>query len=272
MDYYQDKIALITGAASGIGRALSRAIARRGATVVCADIDLDGAKATVSLIKRDNGSAEAVGIDVTHESEVTRVVEEAAARHGRLDLMFNNAGIGIGGEFRDMTTDHWRRIVEVNLWGVIYGTTAAYRVMRRQRFGAIVNTASMAGLVPVPALTAYATTKHAVVGLSVSLAPEAADLGIRIHVVCPGGIDTPIFQKTPILGNGDWDALKKFPFLMDVDKAAEKILAGVRRKKAIIVFPRSSALVWYLYRLRPSSVFPFSLRMVREFRKARIGD
>jgi short-subunit dehydrogenase len=186
--------------------------------------------------------------------------------------MFNNAGIGIGGEFRDMTTDHWRRIVEVNLWGVIYGTMAAYRVMRRQRSGSIVNTASMAGLVPVPALSSYAATKHAVVGLSVSLAPEAADLGVRVHVVCPGGIDTPIFDRSEILGNGDWDSLMKIPFIMNVDKAAEKILSGVRKKKAIIVFPFSSVLLWHLYRLLPAAVAPFSLKMVREFRKVRKDD
>jgi len=272
MDYYQNKVALVTGGASGIGSALVKALSRRGATVVCADINIDGAHETVSAVRRDGGSAEAVRLDVTREEEVNCLVDETAAKHGRIDFMFNNAGIGIGGEFRDMTTEHWRRIIQVNLWGVIYGTTAAYRVMRRQRFGSIVNTASMAGLVPVPALSAYATTKHAVVGLSVSLLPEAKDLGVRIHVVCPGGIDTPIFTKAEILGNGDWDSVKKIPFVMDVDKAAARIIKGVRKNKAIIVFPLSSVLVWHLYRLMPDAVFPLSTMMARKFRKARRDD
>jgi len=272
MDYYHGKVALVTGSASGLGRALAGSLCRRGATVVCADIDMDGAEKTVSLVGQSGGAAEAVRLDVTREDEVNRIVDETAARHGRLDLMFNNAGVGVGGEFRDMTTDHWRRIVEVNLWGVIYGTAAAYRVMRRQGFGAIVNTASMAGLVPVPALSAYATTKHAIVGLSVSLAPEATDLGVRVHVVCPGGIKTPLFENVEVLGLRDKNALMNFPFLMDVDKAAAKILLGVKKNRRVIVFPASSTLLWYVYRLFPAAVAPFSLKMIREFRKARHDD
>ncbi len=198
MDFYRNKIALVTGGASGIGRALTETLCRRGATVVCADVNIEGARETVSLIGREPGSAEAAYLDVTREDEVNRIVDETVARHGRLDFMFNNAGIGIGGEFRDMTTDHWRRIVQVNLWGTIYGTTAAYRAMTKQGSGSIVNMASIAGLLPVPTLAAYSTVKHAVVGLSISIRPEAADFGVRINVVCPGAVDTGLFKTTPI--------------------------------------------------------------------------
>ena len=269
MDFYRNKIALVTGGASGIGRALTKTLCRRGATVVCADINVDGARKTVSSIGRDRGSPQAAYLDVTREDEVNRIVDETVARHGRLDFMFNNAGIGIGGEFRDMTTDHWRRIVQVNLWGTIYGTTAAYRAMTTQGSGSIVNMASIAGLLPVPTLAAYATVKHAVVGLSISIRPEAADFGVQINVVCPGAVDTGLFKTTPILGADKQELLERFPFVMSVEQAVPKILRGVRRNKAVIVFPLSNSLLWRFYRLWPTAVAPLSLRMVRDFRKFR---
>jgi short-subunit dehydrogenase len=107
--------------------------------------------------------------------------------------MLNNAGIALGGEVRDMDLEHWRRILDVNLWGVIHGTTAAYQVMVKQGFGHIVNTASLGGLIPEPMATAYATTKHAVVGLSTSLRAEAAELRVKVSVVCPGFVQTRTF-------------------------------------------------------------------------------
>ncbi len=267
MEYYRNKVALVTGGASGIGRALTQTLCRRGATVVCADIDAGTAKQTVSSAGRHRGSAQAANLDVTREDEVNRIVDETVARYGRLDFMFNNAGIGIGGEFRDMTTDHWRRIIEVNLWSTIYGTAAAYRVMIKQGFGSIVNMASIAGLLPVPTLAAYATVKHAVVGLSTSIRPEAADFGVRVIVVCPGAVDTGLFKTTPILGADRGALLERFPFVMDVGQAAPRILRGVRRNKALIVFPLSNTLLWRFYRLWPAAVAPLSLKMVRDFRK-----
>jgi NAD(P)-dependent dehydrogenase (short-subunit alcohol dehydrogenase family) len=269
MDYYRNKIALVTGGASGIGRELTRALARRGARVVCADINDDGARQTVACLDSDRGSARAAHLDVTREGEVNRLVDETVTRYGRLDLMFNNAGIGIGGEFRDMTTSHWHSIVEVNLWGTIYGTAAAYRVMIKQGSGSIVNMASIAGLLPVPTLAAYATVKHAVVGLSTSIRPEAADFGVRVIAVCPGAVNTGLFKTTPILGADKEDLLERFPFVMDVQKVVPKILHGVRKNRALIVFPLSNTLLWRFYRLWPAAVAPLSLKMVRNFRRFR---
>jgi NAD(P)-dependent dehydrogenase (short-subunit alcohol dehydrogenase family) len=269
MDYYRNKIALVTGGASGIGRELTRALCRRGATVVCADINVNGARQTVASVDRDRGSAHAVYLDVTREHEVNRIVDETVTRYGRLDCMFNNAGIGIGGEFRDMTTSHWLSIIQVNLWGTIYGTAAAYRVMIKQGSGSIVNMASIAGLLPVPTLAAYATVKHAVVGLSTSIRPEAADLGVRVIVVCPGAVDTGLFKTTPVLGADKDDLLERFPFVMDVGRVVPKILHGVRKNRAVIVFPLSNSLLWRFYRLWPAAVAPLSLMMVRNFRKFR---
>ena len=144
------KIAIVTGGGSGIGEAVSQELARRGATVVVADINSGDAARVAEAIVRQGGRAEARQVDVSSEDAVRQMVEETAASHGRLDYLFNNAGIGIGGDARDLTSEHWRRVLGVDLFGVIYGTLAAYPIMTRQGFGHIVNTSSAAGLLPGP--------------------------------------------------------------------------------------------------------------------------
>jgi NAD(P)-dependent dehydrogenase (short-subunit alcohol dehydrogenase family) len=272
MKVFKDKIAVVTGGASGIGRALTGALCRDGATVVCADIDEKGAGRAVREIVSAGGRAMAAHLDVTRRHQVARVVGRTVREFGRLDLMFNNAGVGIVGEVRDMTADHWRRVVDVNLWGAINGTLAAYPVMIGQGAGAIVNIASIAGLLPVPALAAYAAAKHAVVGLSTSMRPEAADLGVQVSVACPGAVDTPLFRTAEILGADREELFRRFPFVMDVDRAAAKILRGVKRNKGVIVFPLSNVLLWRFYRLWPAAVAPLSLKMARQFRRLRKED
>ncbi|MBW1819679.1 MAG: SDR family oxidoreductase, partial [Deltaproteobacteria bacterium] len=199
MEYFKDKIAIVTGGASGMGRAACEQMGRHGATMVVADINHEGAKGVAESIVAAGGKARAVHLDVTQREDVINLVNETAREHGRLDLIFNNAGIGILGDERDKTLDHWKKIIDVNLLGVLHGTTAAYPLMVAQGFGQIVNMASMAGYIPSPMDAAYGTTKHAVVGLSVSLRDEAADLGVKVIAVCPGFIKTPIIFNTPIL-------------------------------------------------------------------------
>src|SRR5574341_1086121 len=186
MDYYKDKVAIVTGGASGIGRALCEDLGRRGAQIVAADINMEGAEKAVTAIISAGGRAQAARLDVTKAEDVRRLVRETASKHGRLDFMFNNAGIVSIGDSRDMDLEHWQRILDVNLMGVLYGTTAAYTLMARQGFGHIVNIASSAGLIPVPLLTPYVTTKFGVVGLSHSLRLEGVRLGVKVSVVCPG--------------------------------------------------------------------------------------
>ena len=185
-DSLEGKVAIVTGAGSGIGEAVSLELARRGARVVVADINGDGAKRVATAIAESGGQATASHVDVTQEQDVMRLVEETASAYGRLDYQFNNAGIAIGGDARDLTLDHWRRVLDVDLNGVLYGTLAAYPIMVRQGFGHIVNTSSAAGLLPTPLSAPYCTAKYAVVGLSLSLRAEGADLGVKVSVVCPG--------------------------------------------------------------------------------------
>ena len=271
MDSFKDKVAIVTGGASGIGRALCEELGRRGAAVVVADVRGDEAGAVAAGITAKGGRAHAVQVDVSKEGEVRALVEETVRQHGRLDYVFNNAGIAVVGEVRDMGLEHWRRILDVNLWGVIHGTMAAYPAMVRQGFGHIVNTASAAGLVPVPMLTAYAATKHAVVGLSLSLRGEAAALGVKVSVVCPGQIRTDIPRTTEYVGVRREDIMARIRSekMMDPAKCAQVILRGVARNKAIITVTGLARVLWWLYRLHPSLPGLLLRRGVRDFRAMR---
>jgi NAD(P)-dependent dehydrogenase (short-subunit alcohol dehydrogenase family) len=271
------KIAIVTGGGSGIGEALSQELARRGATVVVADINSGDASRVAAAIGRSGGRAEARQVDVSSEDAVRHVVEETAASYGRLDYLFNNAGIGIGGDARDLTSEHWRQVLNVDLFGVVYGTLAAYPIMARQGFGHIVNTSSAAGLLPGPFNAPYNTSKHAVVGLSLSLRIEAADLGVKVSVVCPGFVRTRIYQTavTVNIPQEKVSSSSRLPArMMAAPRAAQIILDGVDRNQAMIVFPASIRCVWRAYRIAPgltSRLFSLLVqRRIRELRSYRL--
>lgn len=269
-----DKIAIVTGGGSGIGEAVSQELARRGATVVVADINSGDASRVAEAIRRSGGRAEARQVDVSSEDAVRQMVEETAASHGRLDYLFNNAGIGIGGDARDLTSEHWRRVLGVDLFGVIYGTLAAYPIMTRQGFGHIVNTSSAAGLLPGPFNAPYNTSKHAVVGLSLSLRIEAADLGVKVSVVCPGFVRTSIYQTAVTVNIPQDKARSRLPAMMEPPRAAQVILDGVEKNQAVIVFPASIRWVWRAYRIAPTLISrllaPLLLKRIRELRSYRL--
>jgi NAD(P)-dependent dehydrogenase (short-subunit alcohol dehydrogenase family) len=251
MDIFADKVAIVTGGASGIGRALGAALAQRGTRVVLADVNAEGVQAAAAALA-PRGVVSSAVVDVTDAASVERVVNETASTHGRLDYMFNNAGIAIMGDARHMTLTDWNRLVDVNLRGVIHGVSAAYPIMIRQGFGHIVNTASLAGITPTPGATGYATTKHAVVGLSLSLRGEAAAYGVRVSVVCPGFIDTPIKDAIRWLTSDRDTMLADMPVrLYPPDACARDILRGVAGNRPIIVVTRLAKIGWFLYRMAP---------------------
>jgi NAD(P)-dependent dehydrogenase (short-subunit alcohol dehydrogenase family) len=174
MNVFSDKVAFITGAGSGLGRALSEELGRRGAVVAVTDINKQSAECVADAITASEGRSCSMEVDVTQAANVQASIDSIVSKYGRLDYMFNNAGIILLSEVRDMELEHWRSLIDVNLLGVVYGTTAAYSHMVKQGHGHIVNIASVGGLVPLPTYTAYSTTKHAVVGLSTSMRPEAS--------------------------------------------------------------------------------------------------
>jgi NAD(P)-dependent dehydrogenase (short-subunit alcohol dehydrogenase family) len=268
------RVAIVTGGASGIGRALSAALVRRGDEVVLADVD-GGAAAEVAeqLTAAGPGTASAATVDVREAAAVAALVTDTAERCGRLDLLFNNAGVGISGPVEELGLAHWDRAIDVNLRGVVHGVHAAYPVMLRQGYGHIVNTASVAGLLPTPGGSPYGTTKWAVVGFSLSLRGEGAARGVRVSVVCPGGVDTPILDKGMPLD------LPRVPTaeLMDIravitrmsggrlysaDALALDVLRGVDRNQAIIVAPRQARMLWRLMRISPALLIRATAAMV----------
>jgi NADP-dependent 3-hydroxy acid dehydrogenase YdfG len=166
-------VAFITGGASGIGAAIGKALARRGVDVVLADRQLELAQQVAEGIRQSDGRASAVELDVRDPARFASVVGETVARSGRIDYLFNNAGIGVAGDIAGYTLPDWYDVFDVNLRGVVHGIGAVYPVMRAQGSGHIINTASMAGLLPTSEAASYGATKHAVVGLSKTLRIEA---------------------------------------------------------------------------------------------------
>ncbi len=273
MELFKNKVAIVTGGGSGIGRGISRELASRGAKVVVADINGAGAEETAGAIRANGGSAKAVKLDVTVPNDVRTVIDNVFAEFGRLDYMFNNAGIGIGGRFEDLEPAHWKQILDVNLWGVIYGSMYAYRVMLKQGFGHIINTASLAGLMPMGG-TPYPTTKHGVVGMTLSLRIEAAMNGIKASVVCPGIINTPIFDTTIDISNQFTEEEKK-EFLSKFkmtspEECARVIMKGIKKNRAIITVTRFAWIFWRLYRMFPELLISAAAKQTKKLHDKRM--
>jgi NAD(P)-dependent dehydrogenase (short-subunit alcohol dehydrogenase family) len=262
MDIFRDKIAIVTGGASGLGRALCEELSARGAISLVADINLEAACQVAAEITNTGGQARAVQMDVSQAEMVRKVINEVASEYGQLDYIFNNAGIIICREVKDMSLNDWHRIIEVNFLGVLYGTTVAYALMIKQGYGHIINISALSGLTRLPIFTAYATTKHAVVGLSTSLRAEAAGLGVKVSVVCPG------LMKTAMTGAGTFIGPAMDKIAIDPTVAAHKVLRGVSRNQGIIVFPFGSHASWWAYRLWPG-FDPIGSIVLRHFRKVR---
>ena len=201
-EYFRGKGCVVTGAASGIGFAVTEALLKVGAVVFMGDRDTETLASAVEQLSPHASRVHSIIVDVTNQEQVQKLVHDAASRHGRLDVLFNNAGIGGTMRFVDVTLEHWRRIIDINLWGVIYGIDAAFPIMLRQGGGHIVNTSSFAGLVPYPYQALYAATKYAVIGLSESLRYELEEDGILFSVVCPASVTSRIWAHRCLANGG----------------------------------------------------------------------
>lgn len=257
---FAGKQAIVTGGGSGIGAALCRALSSAGAEVLCTDIDEAAAARTAAPL-----GARSARLDVTDATAVQAAVDGVVDRAGRLDLMFNNAGIVWGGDTELLTLDQWNAIIDINVRGVVHGVAAAYPQMIRQGHGHIVNTASMAGLAAAGQLTSYVMTKHAVVGLSLALRSEAAAHGVGVLAVCPAAVETPILDKGAVGGFVGRDYFLQgqgVKTAYDADRLAADILSAVERNKAILVKPRRAHASWLFARLAPGIMQRLSMRFV----------
>lgn len=197
MNGISDGVAIVTGGGSGIGRATATRFASEGARVVVTDVDVDGGEETVSQIEADGGEATFLEADVTDEDDVKATVETAVDTYGGLDFAFNNAGIeGANESSSQQSRSNWDQVIDINLTGVFLGIREQLPAMLEDGGGAIVNTASVAGLLGFPNLSPYVASKHGVLGLTKTAAVEFSADGVRVNAVCPGVIETPMVART----------------------------------------------------------------------------
>ena len=247
----ENRVAVVTGAGSGIGRATSIAFAAEGAEVVLVDRDATSVAETAVLVERQGGKARPFTVDVTDPVAMDDLAGRVVADIGVVDVLVNNAGIGVAGTFLDTPLADWHRVIDVNLFGVIHGCRSFARPMvDRGEGGHIVNVASAAAFQPSKALPAYSASKAAVLCLSECLRAELVDSGIGVSCICPGIVDTNITRTTTFVGKSAEEQAE----LQDTaarlygrrgygpEKVAARILAAVRKDRAVVpVTPEASA-------------------------------
>jgi NAD(P)-dependent dehydrogenase (short-subunit alcohol dehydrogenase family) len=259
------KVAVVTGAGSGIGRSTALLLARHGARVHAADLNTENVRAVVSEIEAAGGSAAPHTLDVSDPDAVATVFEA----EGAVDVLHNNAGIGHGGNIEATTPEDWRRIIDVNLLGVAYGVQAFVpRMLRQGRPASVVNTASQLGLMPSANTAPYCASKYGVVGLSEALNAEISKRGIHVSAICPGIIDTAIVANSTVRGEmeGMHENLVGFysKHGASPDEVAEAVLRAIEKRTLIVPVPKRQVLALYLlHRLSPRLVQPIARNMAK---------
>ena len=260
--------AVITGAGSGLGRALALDLARRGASLVVSDIDPAAAEQTAELVRQRRTQAEVVQCDVTDRDAVFGLVDETEKRLGGIDFIANNAGVAVGGPFDEITIEDWRWAVDINLWGVIYGCQAAVPKMKARGRGYILNVASAAGLLAPPAMSTYNVTKAGVVALSETLYAEYKGAGLSMSVLCPTFFRTNIVEA----GRGATSDKEDAQIIRWMERSkvqapavAKTAIDAVRDGKLYVQPMRDGRMAWRLKRTAPQRFYDSLSRAHQKF-------
>lgn len=268
---FKNKVAVVTGATSGIGKALCLLLAKKGATVIVTGRNLSKAKNVAAEINKKGGKAFYDILNVRKEKDFSQVIKKVIKNFKRIDYFFNNAGILLFGEMYDTKIKDWREIMDTNLWGCINGTLSVYPIMKKQGFGHIVNTASLEGVMPIPLSTAYSASKHAVVGMTESLRIEAAKFGVKVSVVCPGYINTNIYKSARVLGYKQDQVIPRGFRLMSPERCARIMLREIRKNKRIIIPANAKEKMFYwLYHEFPGIYELVVRKMLGKYRAFKI--
>lgn len=255
---FAGKIALVTGAASGLGRALALELAKAGSDVVAVDVNEQELGRTASMVEAAGSRCMARRVDVSSRSQMESLAADVLGDWGRVDILVNNAGVGAGGELKDIPLDDFEWIVGINLMGEVYGTRLFLPQMVERGSGHIVNVSSLSGLVLLPFHIPYTTTKFGINGFSEALWAETRRFGIGVTVVCPGAIRTNIMANTRVsTATAGGEALGgRFKGLLDrvgkePEEVARTVLRGVERGKFLVLTGPEAYLFYYLRRLAP---------------------
>ena len=260
MESFAGKVVLVTGAASGLGRALALEFSKEGAELVLADIKGERLAEVGKEIASITEEPMAAVVDVSSKNAMESFSERVLDEKGRVDVLVNNAGVGLGGELIDMTLDDWEWVMGVNFWGVVYGLHFFLPKMTERRNGYIVNVASANGIFSFPFNGVYCASKHAVVGLSDSLRAELKRFGIGVTTVCPGMMRTNIAEDARFKPCSEKERRFMQKFAEDIDRngadpriVARGTIAAIRKNKPLYVSPRGAPPLYWFYRFFPGA-------------------
>lgn len=258
MSKFTNKIALVTGAASGLGKALAVELAYAGADIVAVDVDAEGLERTCAIVSDAGRRCVAKRVDVSSRAEMESLAGWVLSEWGRVDILVNNAGVGIGGELAEIPLDDFDWIVGINLMGEVYGTRLFLPGMLERRSGHIVNVSSLSGLVLLPFHLPYTTTKFALTGFSQALWAEVRHQGVGVTLVCPGAIKTNIMKNSRIYTRtaAQQGAGQKFIERIEQggkepEEVARMVLRAVERNRFLVLSGPEAYVLYYLTRVSP---------------------
>ena len=263
-------MAVVTGAGSGIGRALAQQLAAAGSALALADVDEAGLTQTAQTLEKKSGLITTHVVDVADEAGVRSFAEDVGKRHGRVTLLVNNAGVSLHGDFEEISLDDFRWLMNINFWGTVYGVNYFLPILKREKRAQIVNLSSVFGIIAPAGQCAYAASKFAVRGFTEALRHELEGGNVGVSCVHPGGIKTPIARRSRIGAGASASKreanIERFERLARTppEKAAERILRGVARREPRILIGTDAYQIDILQRLRPASYWKTLVKILED--------